>query len=252
MTVTQTVSRTRAIIAARGGVPKLRAVHAPARGGWTHANHPALQCKVAANARRAQDLLNYASNLMGLPAPSYAGGNWADQMPHLDIVPQYVLRGIRDDSASGPTKLLLDVGEGMKANLKSHAENAGCSATKLATMILTAGIQKMNSGGSVVAPAAVVSLDEDDAPESSGEMLNARISARRTCCRCRESYRIVIEIDDVRPSLSRAIHRDLADLFADEMEDSGWKSGACPSCTVHYGTEIDRQDAAEFRADQEN
>jgi hypothetical protein len=56
----------------------------------------------------------------------------------------------------------------------------------------------------------------------------------------------------MRPSLSRTIARDLSDLITDEMDDTGWKSGVCPSCSVDHGEEISLQDLAEYRADQEN
>jgi hypothetical protein len=240
-----TLPRSRAIISSRGHIPKLR----EGIGGWRHGDLEPIRCKVAATARRAQDLIDYAAAKMGVAAPRYAGGDWASQLPYVDAIKKKIQRDNMEDGPDGSTKLLLDIG-GLKSNLKTLAENSGCSATKLATMILESGIQKMNAGGSFVTPASLI--DADCSPEPPSEMLHAIVTARRTCSRCRETYKIRVEMSDMRPSLSRSIFKDLPDLIADEMEDVGWKSGVCPSCSVNHGEEISLQDLAEYRADQEN
>jgi hypothetical protein len=215
-------------------------------GGWTHGGCPPLPHREAGY-RRSQALIDLSSQKLGIPSLIYQGGCWEAYIrtpPPAKIAPPL---NAREQDRADSTKILIDIG-GLKSNLRTHAENAGVSSTRLATLILSAGIRRITSGGSMLMPAEII----DDEPAPKSEMLHAKITARRSCSHCRETYGIQVELSEMRPSLSRAIARDLSDLIADEMEDVGWKSGVCPSCSVDHAEEISRQDLAEYRADQEN
>jgi hypothetical protein len=216
-------------------------------GGWTHGGCPPLPHREAGY-RRSQALIDLSSQKLGIPSLIYQGGCWEAYIRTPPTAKTEKPLNAREQDRADSSKILIDIG-GLKSNLRTHAENAGVSSTRLATLILSAGIRRMTSGGSMVAPAEII---DDDVPEPKSEMLHAKITARRSCSHCRETYKIHVELSEMRPSLSRTIARDLSDLITDEMDDTGWKSGVCPSCSVDHGEEISLQDLAEYRADQEN
>lgn len=79
------------------------------------------------------------------------------------------------------------------------------------------------------------------------EELHARLTARRACRYCRETFKIHIEIAGTLYAIATT-----AELkFSDELDDQGWRAGACPKCAEENSQRLDAEDRADDHRDME-